>query len=393
MREEFRYSKATHIFAYITLIGFLILACVIFYFGIIKDGYQVDSWWMILISIILLVLNIFLYIDIKSRLIYIDVKNKVIGRVNAINTLEYSFSEIKGFSINENYLILHPNPPLTKVLQIPISYIEKTDELFVLLASNFKNLDEEEAENSVEELLNDERLGYNETSRLENFTVAKKVSKILNVVSYIVALLFLLFPRIYFIQYALCAILPLVIVFIYKKYNGVIKLEELKNDVYPTLIFGLVTLVIVVFYRAIIDYKIIDNNKTIWINLSIASAILFTMFYSLVNGIQVKTSKVLFFGSIFFLILLYTYGNMIILNTMLDKSKPKIFTPKIVNKHMIAGKNATYYIKPEKWNNLIDAEDLEVSSSQYINKQIGDSLIVYCFSGAFKIPHYFYLIK
>lgn len=142
-------------------------------------------------------------------------------------------------------------------MQIPISYIANTDELFVLLASNFKNLDEEEAEDSVEELLNDERLGYNETSRLENFTVAKKVSKILNVVSYIVALLFLLFPRIYFIQYALCAILPLVIVFIYKKYNGVIKLEELKNDVYPTLIFGLVTLVIVVFTEQLLTIKLL----------------------------------------------------------------------------------------------------------------------------------------
>lgn len=372
------------IFGYIFMIGIVagIFACI--YFALFDGVINQNSWWLILLAIGLVVLNVFLYLDLKRRLVYID--GNIIGSVGTLKTIEYDIKDIKGFNQDDKYLNIIPNLPNSKTIRVS-NYIGDYNELVETLNEILPNLDFIELEESFDELLNDERLGHDEIERIDNLNNLKEISKITNIVSIGSAILFFVYPKFYLEQFILCSIIPIAIIFIFKKYNGLIRIEEIKNDAYPSVFFGLFLSMIVLFIRGLLDVNIFDY-KNFWYNLAVLSLVLLVAFYLVIHNVPTNASKKLILLVAAILTTLYTTGLITISNYLFDHSKPTIYYSKIIDKHISSGKHVSYYLKPEKWATQNESEDVSVSKEQYQNTQVGDSIEIYFYKGMLNIPYF-----
>lgn len=357
-------------------------ACI--YFALFDGVINQNSWWLALIAIGLVVLNVFLYLDLKRRLVYID--GNIIGSVGIFKTIEYDIKDIKGFNQHEKGLNIIPHLPYTKIINIT-NYIGNYNELVLTLGGIIPDLDFIEQTEAFDELINDDRLGYNEIERIAKIDKLKKISKIINIVSIGASIIFIFFPKWYLYQFFIVSFIPIAVIFIFKYTNGLIRIEEVKNDVYPSMFFSLFLSVMAVFLRALLDINIY-NYDNIWLNVIIITIVLLVIFYSLIQNVPTKsTKKIIVLVSIIF-IFLYSYGNFILIDYLFDKSKPTIYHSKIIDKHISSGKTTTYYLTPSAWATQTESDNVSVSEDQYENINIGDSINIYLYKGFFNVQYF-----
>lgn len=387
MRKEYRIAKGWEIFIWICLPLFMAL------FGWLGIMPYTEEKFNLTVALILTPISVGLeflmilgLIDTrKSKLIIED--DKIIN-IGIFKTKVLEFQNIEGFKVDQNYLYYLPVNENDKKIKVS-TYVGRFGELRIWSEQQFKNLDLEELVNDEKEILDNEEYGRNQEEREYNLARAKKITKTINTIAWIVALSTWFYPHFYKAQILLCSIIPIVGILIYKTSKGLIKLDEKPNSAHPNILSTLFIPSCALSIRALMDFTIFEYSN-FW-KPAIVIFIVFgflvlkgsTIQYNLKKGITyLAILGMLMFGGI------YAYGFLITTNVAFDESEPTVYQAKILDMRISSGKTTSYYLKLSEWGPQKEIEDVRVAKDIYNSKEIGDTAIVYFNNGLFKIPYY-----
>ncbi len=260
--KEYKIGKSWAIFIYIfapLLIGF---------FGWIltlpfaKGNFSPNaSWILIPIAIAMIALMVFGFIDAyKGKLTIYE------GRIVSISTFsnrELKYSDIKGFTVNDNYIFVEPNYDNQKRIKIS-KYIGGYDEILFWLSQTFTDLEEQNTIKEEQEILNDENYGWTKDIREEKLNKARQTSRIINWAAGITAAWTFFYPTPYQYSILTAMVIPIVALCVVKFSSGLIRFDERKGSAYPSVIYAFIYPSLGLMLRAILDYDISDYSN-VWL--------------------------------------------------------------------------------------------------------------------------------
>jgi hypothetical protein len=387
MRKEYRIAKGWEIFIWICLPLFMAL---LGWLGVMPYTEEKFNLTLALIltpiSIGLEFLMVLGLIDTrKSKLV---IENERIIYIGVFRTKELDFKNIKGFKVDQNYLYYFSRNENDKKIKVS-TYVSKFGELRAWSEQKFKNLDLAEFVNEEKEILENDEYGSTHEEREYKLARAKKTTKIINTISWIVAISTWVYPHFYKIQILLCGILPIIGLIIYKTSNGLIRLDEKPNSVHPNLLSALLLPSCALMIRALMDFTIFDFSN-LWIPVIV---IILVFGLSVLKGLKVEYNlkKGVTYLAILGMLMyggMYAYGLLITTNVAFDESQPTVYKAKVLDKHTSSGKTTTYYLKLSEWGPQKEIDDVSVAKNIYKSKEIGDTAVVYFNNGLYKIPYY-----
>ncbi len=383
--KEYKIAKGFVIFIYIAAPLLIVLFSWLLIMPFVLDDISIElSYFFIPLSIGMIGLMIAGLIDTK--------KGKIIVSTNALTVIslfsnrELKFHEIDGYKEGENYIFVIPNTKEKKRLKIS-KYIGEYSDFKNWLNSNFSDLNQIDKENEKVDILRNLEYGINEEERSLKLNQAKKVAKALNWAGGFIFFWILLKPEPY--KYAISAsiLFPILAVFVVIYYKGLIRIDEKKGSIYPTVFFAISMTTCGLFFRVFFDYDIFDYSN-IWTS-SIAVGII--MIALVIFGTkEFKFQKindyfsVLYIAIIFFM---FSYSSVLALNCTYDDSIPQAFQSKILDKRISKHKYiSTYYLEVAAWGTQTENEDVSVSKELYEKLEIDDNVNIYLKRGLFKIP-------
>ena len=304
----------------------------------------------------------------------------------AFKVKEMRFEEIKGFRIDEAYFRIIPNSEDLKPLNIS-RYIERKDNFISFLYVKFEDLTAQDRAKEAAEILNQKDFGDDNFKRDDRFALAKRTTSWLNGVSIVVAGLALFYPHPYDLVMLLNMLLPFIGVAVVIHFKGLIKIDQKKNSIYPSL-YGLFLIPgCVIGLRASLDLGFIDSTL-IWIYS-------FPLTILIVTLLIVKTTELGFdnkaqiISTILFSLFIYVYSASTIsmANTIFDQSERTTFNAEIAGKNLSGKyKNRRNLKLTPGWHPSVEREiNSLISSNLYNRVQVTDSVSVDVYVGAFGI--------
>lgn len=147
----------------------------------------------------------------------------------------------------------------------------------------------------------------------------------------------------------------------------------------------------IILIRVLLDFEFESFYSIIFpgtIAFAIVLIILFTTHKIIDNTAKNKTWIYL---SLVFNVFLYSYAGTYGVNCIYDKSEPKVYETKVIDKRISKGRRGreTYYVKVNPWGHHYDKEEISVSRNQYDELQIGQTIRIDLKKGLFNIPWYY----
>lgn len=298
---------------------------------------------------------------------------------------DLKFQEIKGYKVEDNYIYVLPNTERKKRIKIS-TYIGSSNELLMWLNSKFPDLHQVNDAKEEAEILDDFEYGRNPEERSSQFNQAKKVAKVLNWTGGLIFVWTSFRPEPY--EYAILAsiLLSVIATFVVIYYKGLIRVDEKKGGVYPTVFFAILMTSCGLILRALLDYNIFDYSNiwtpSITIGIAMIALIVFGTkefkFKKAKDYFSVLSITIFFFG--------FGYGSIVTLNCMYDESVPQIFRSKVLDKRISSGKTTTYYLALTAWGTQTENDDVSVSEELYERIEIDDNVNIYLKKGLIEIP-------
>lgn len=122
---------------------------------------------------------------------------------------------------------------------------------------------------------------------------------------------------------------------------------------------------------------------------------LFTVIFNIVYAVDITHGNQKY-SRIFYGILVSAFcasSGFLLVNKTLDFSEPHEYTLSVEDRDYSGGKNTTYYIYTQDWNNPSELIDIAVDSDTYHSLEIGDSVVIETYSGSLGMEHYEYKKK
>lgn len=146
---------------------------------------------------------------------------------------------------------------------------------------------------------------------------------------------------------------------------------------------------LVIFLRVLIDFQYESFYSIIKVGTTTLS-LLFILLAVTHKYIDLSNNhRGIIYIIVFANITLYSYAATYGINCVFDNSEPKIFQAKVVDKSISHGKHKTYYLRIEAWGSHHDEEDISVSSAQYNETSIGQTVSIDYKNGFLNIPWYY----
>jgi hypothetical protein len=184
-------------------------------------------------------------------------------------------------------------------------------------------------------------------------------------------------------------VLPLFGLIVYKLSKGLITISSGKEEVRPSIALTLVSPTFVLALRVLLDYSILSFDN-FWVPFVSLTVVLLLLSRIRTNK-EEKSRLPLFLVNVvssLFMVCVYSYGAVIVTNSMLDSSRPIRYETKVLDKRISRGKSTTYYLKLNAWGPRKKSRSESVHSSVYEKAEIGDLVAVYLFKGGLNIPYY-----
>jgi len=304
--------------------------------------------------------------------------------VSTFSNKQLMFNEIKGYRVTDKFIFIESkeNKREIKVSQ----YFEKRDEIIEWLSDNYPDLDGVQIVEETKEILHNETFGLTAEQREDNLIRASKTAKVLNWAGGLVGVWTIFFPKPY--EYAILAsiVIPVICIIVLKYYKGLIKIDERKATAYPTVFWAIFATSIGLGIRGLMDYHIFDHSN-VW---KLAPVTAFAFVAILLLGTKEfnlkKAKEYLRLAGFAMIMCAYSYGAVVSLNCIYDKSEPEKFNAAILNKRISKGKSTTYYLKLTPWGYQEKAKEVTVSRALYEKLEKDDSVHIYFRKGKFDIP-------
>ncbi|KLT66549.1 hypothetical protein AB669_05040 [Pedobacter sp. BMA] len=304
--------------------------------------------------------------------------------VSTMGNRELLFTEIKGYRTDDKYIYIEPNVPHRKKVKLT-KYISSAAEIERWLGERYPDLDRLKAEEEKEAIFANDDFGFSPEERSEKFNQASSVAKTVNIIGGLIGAWTIFFPNPYEIALWCCLAIPLLCIPVIKYYKGLIRIDKRKDSPYPSIFIAFLLPSAAVFLRGLLDYNIFDHTK-IWIPMFVIALLMTTVFF--IKNAELKSGKKAIGTVIAFILfsLAYGFGSIIFLNCYYDRSAPKMFSSKILNKRMSSGKTTSYYLELEPWGERKTAEDVDVSKDFYFEVNENDTVNIYFMKGKLDIP-------
>ena len=147
----------------------------------------------------------------------------------------------------------------------------------------------------------------------------------------------------------------------------------------------------IILLRVLLDYEF-ESFYSMIIPGTIAFAIMLIILFVTHKLIDNTTkSKTWIYLSLLFNVFLYSYAGTYGANCVYDNSEPTVYKAEVVDKRVHKGRKGrrTYYVKVTPWGHHYDKEEISVSSVQYDEVQIGQTVKIDLKQGLFNIPWYY----
>jgi hypothetical protein len=382
--KEYKIAKGWAIFTYLFAPLFIGLFGWLLILPFLNGNFEPNaSWILIPVSIAMIALIIFGVLDAyKGRLI---IQDNSIKSISTLSNRELAFDEIKGFTVNQQYIFVEPTHKDKKRIKIS-KYIGGYSELLQWLSQNFSDLDVQNETFEEQEILNDETIGWTKEIREEKLKKARQTSKVINWAAGIIAAWTFFYPTPY--QYSILSaiIIPIFALIVVKLSNGLIRVDEKKGSAYPSVIYAFIYPSLGLMLRAVSDYDIFDYSN-VWLTTTIITvAFLFLLL--------IKQKEITFKNKIDYLtvsnlalfLFAYSFGTVIHTNCYYDNSEPKKFTAKVLDKRISSGKSTSYYLELSTWEQQDEIDEVSVGKGLYNRIEVGEEVNIYFRNGRLKIP-------
>ena len=304
------------------------------------------------------------------------------------STKAFSRDELRGWRVL-------PTSPPTLILERKVGSSFKTglvfrmDEEFSDWFDMVPSLDQKEravSEASVQaEIEDDERFGATPSERSETLRTARKTAKILSAISTVASVWGFIYPHPYQVLILLLALLPWVAIEVMRRFHGLFRADELKNDAHPSIAYPLIFPGMILCLRAVIDYDVLQ---------SVYAAALYVFFgCALVAAILIfdptQRSRLGTLPLFFLFGVAYGYGFVVEADVQFDRSPGIVYTATVQNKQIISGKSTTYQLDLSPWGPNAGTSEFDVSSSTYKEIRTGQTVQLKLKKGALGVQWYY----
>lgn len=382
--KEYKIAKGWAIFIYLfapILIGLFGWVLILPFLN--GDFESNASWILIPVSIAMIALMVFGVLDAyKSRLI---IQEDCIISISTFSKRELEFDDIKGFTVNEQYIFVEPKNKGKKRIKIS-NYIGGYSEILHWLSENFPDLDLENVLVEEQEILNNETIGWTIEVREQKLIKARQTAKLINWAAGLTTAWTFFYPNPY--QYSILSamIIPIIALLVVKFSDGLIRIDEKKGSAYPSVIYAFIFPSLGLMFRAVIDYDIFDYSN-VWLSTMIITAAFLLLLLIKQQEINFKKKIDYVIVSCLALFLFaYSFGIVIHTNCYYDNSEPKYFKAKVLDKWKSSGKSTSYYLELSTWGQQEEISEVSVDKGLYNRIEINDEVNIYFRDGKLEIP-------
>ncbi|HWN74879.1 MAG TPA: hypothetical protein VNO13_03995 [Candidatus Udaeobacter sp.] len=277
-------------------------------------------------------------------------------------------------------LELIPRDPHTKKLNFALTI--KLDEHFKAWLGTLTNLDQQDRAESLAQF--DAQLEPNLTKeeREERFSSAQRFAKFLTWASWLAAVMGWFYPRPYSLVILILAAVPPIAIYLGLRTKGVYQFDGKRNDARPSLAVPVIAPGLVLALRAISDLSFLR-----WQQLLSPILIVTIAMAALIAAADPKTGKQRWsYLATLFLAVAYAGGVTAMADSLLDHSAPQILQAEVIHKRISSGRSTTWYLRLTPWGPPDHPAEVSVHSSLYNSVQPGQTVCVYLYPGALKIP-------
>jgi hypothetical protein len=299
-----------------------------------------------------------------------------------------AFGEIASFRLQGPYLVVESAAEGERNFKIPLAYLGNKDEIVEWFFTNYPNVDPDLAEVLERQSADEQRLGHAPEERAGKLARAQKVANGVNWAGGLATAWAWFFPQPYELALVAVIVAPLVALAVVATSSGLIRFDELKGSILPNVAIGAIAPGIALCWRAISDFIIFDYSINFWAFFVMATGILSVTILILEPGFRPKKTAVSYFlaTATGLVMAFYGYGLVVTANCLADRSVPKIYPAKVVDKHSDSGSSSTYYLKLAPWGPQKITEDVTVGRELYQQASPGDQVQVSLQKGWLGIP-------
>ncbi len=299
---------------------------------------------------------------------------------------ELLFSQIKGYSQDENYIYLAPVSNDLKRIKVYI-YMGANRELRQWIERRYNNLTLSMADQTMREVMLDERYGSGRKERKLLFEKARRDATVINITSCIAAG-GIFIQQVSFYAVILAIIAPWIAIAYMYYYKGLIAIDTYKNSPLPSNFIAVCAPSFILFITGGININVQDATN-IWLP-AIAIGFLMGLFL-VVTAIRgaLSTNRTATWAAAFlylFFIPVYSYGTVLSLNTRLDDSRPAYFETEVLSKHVSKGKSTSYHLQLAPWGPVHNTEDVRVGKDFYFRTDLNSKVGIALKKGWLDIP-------
>lgn len=315
------------------------------YFGLNSQANQeLRSLLLIGIGLAFLVMGGYLVAELTRSYIVFTSDTIEVHHLTSVN--KFHRSELLGWRVlptSPPALVLVPNQSKTNTLKIALIY--RFDEFLDSWLEPLPNLDSEQARRIQNEIKADEQFGLTESERIENLKAASRVSRLLNISAGVVTIWVWIYPRPYNQLIFALLVLPFISLAAIRQFPRLIRIDHQRSDPRPSIGIGFMFPGFGLMLRGISDVHLFTWSQTVALSLAVALAV---CSLALIADASVRSGFVnmLF---VYLILIPYGFGSVMELNSILDRSKPIVYSARVLSKEISVGKHTDYRLYLESW--------------------------------------------
>jgi hypothetical protein len=302
------------------------------------------------------------------------------------STKELFRQELRGWRIRPTSppsLILQPKDDSARKTKIALTF--PIDDQFERWLESLPCLDDEEKADSEAEISQDSRLGEYAAERTAALARGRTLAKRLSNVSLVVCLWAIFYPTPYKLLIGALVVLPWVGIEVLRRSNGLFRVDEVKNDVHPSVASALLFPTGALALRAVLDYNVRQSAMAFVLYAGVGG-VLILLAARFDPSLWTKRFSFAVFCALGFA---YGFGVVTEINAQFDRSVGTSYSTIVHDKHIVSGKHTSYVLKLDPWGPETKPNNLDVGRATYNSIQCGDVAQITLRKGALGLNWYY----
>ncbi len=299
---------------------------------------------------------------------------------------ELLFSQIKGYTQDENYIYLAPVSNDLKRIKVYI-FMGINRELRQWIERRYNNLTLSMADQTMREVMSDERYGSGQKERELLFEKARRDATAVNIAC-CAAAGGIFIPQVSLYAMILAMIAPWIAIAYMYYYKGLIAIDTYKGSPLPSLFLAVSAPAFILFIFRGININVLDTTN-IWLP-AIAIGLLMALFLVItaIRGALSSNRAATWAAGFLYLFIIpaYSYGTVLSLNTCFDNSSPAYFETEVLFKRVSKGKSTSYHLQLAPWGPVHNTEDVRVDKNFYFRTDLNSKVGIALKKGWLDIP-------